>query len=137
MTTMRTSSALLLVGVLVCSCDPSREERRQKFETAELEEKRGWLRTETNPDLLHAALRAVVFYCQQRGVELACLELQYQLVWGARQVIDLIAEHLPIEPGGWGEIPEVAWRVALQKASVGQPKRAYLQTLASYHPTEP
>lgn len=128
---MRTS--IIAILILVLSCSPSEEDRRQKQQAQDLEQKVGWLRHERDPALLRSALGSVIFYCQEKAMVAACRELQYQLVWGGATAIDLIAADPAIGTGRWnGKVPRVLWQVAYETASTDDGERALRRAYYSY-----
>src|SRR6185503_19678254 len=99
-------------------------DRRQKQQSQVLEQDIRLLHTETNRHARTGALRTVVFYCQEKSIAAACLELQYQLLWGGQHAADVLASDVTIKAFGWvGKIPAVAWRVASETASAEEDKR--------------
>lgn len=125
---MSTPRPLVFTMILALSCSASEDDRRQHVQSEELSERLEWLRTETDPSLRRGALSVVVFYCQQKSVDAACRELQYQLVWGGREAADMIATFTPIAMGGWkGKVPAAFWNVAYRTASTEEAKRALLR----------
>lgn len=122
-----------VVMSLCLSCTPSEDDRRQQVQSRELAERLEWLHTETDPDLRRGALRSVVFYCQEKSIETACRELQYQLVWGGQQAVDMVSEDVTIRGRGWsGKVPAVAWRVASQTASTDDGKTKFHRIWLGY-----
>ena len=126
---------LILGALLLVACDESEEERTRRTNDEYLGEQLTLLHDSTNIHARHSALSSIVFYCQQRNVEAACLELTYQLVWGGRDNIELIGEYAPVGLGKWqGKIPEVVWWVAFKTATTEHRRDAFRRAIFSYPP---